>query len=219
MHHTWPLPIPRTPLSCTSVSGSVVEILDNSMHYQPQCQSTFVSCTAFIVAVFWGRILHTLHCAVYFLSHPCVSVYILVPVHDSVCVSANKLCMHLLGWWHVCACLNLKVSGIVCVCVFVHYSGITGCWAVLSVDSVVSFGPAAPSSVRWSDEIWQTGTVLSRPLPHPIVSPIMARLLQGHRMRSLATCSQMIHRQLAGQYTNHTKPCYFENIYLDCAQE
>lgn len=84
----------------------------------------------------------------------------------------------------LCACLNLNASVLVCVCVLCvcdPYSGITGCWVVLSVDSVVSFGPAAPSNALWSDEIWQTGTVLSRALPHPIVPPIMARLLQGHQ--------------------------------------
>lgn len=41
---------PPTP-TCTRISGSVVEILDNSKHYQPQCQSIFVSCTGLSVAV------------------------------------------------------------------------------------------------------------------------------------------------------------------------
>lgn len=43
--------VPPTPLPCTRISGSVVENLDNSKHYQPQCQSIFVSCTGFTVAV------------------------------------------------------------------------------------------------------------------------------------------------------------------------
>lgn len=92
------------------------------------------------------------------------------------------LCMHLLAWWHVCVSSEFK-SVCVCVCVCDSYSEISGCWAVLSVDSLVSFGPTAPSNTGWSDEIWQTGTALCRELPHPIISPIMARLLQEDHKR------------------------------------
>lgn len=50
-HMTSPSPRTPNPSLCTRISGSVVEILDNSKHYQPQCQITFVSCSGFVVAV------------------------------------------------------------------------------------------------------------------------------------------------------------------------
>lgn len=112
-----------------------------------------------------------------------ICLLLTVHCHDSGCESKwyyGSICLH--DGMSVCLPEFKRQCACVCVCcVCDPYSGITGCWVVLSVDSVVSFGPAAPSNALWSDEIWQTGTVLSRALPHPIVPPIMARLLQGHQ--------------------------------------
>ncbi len=120
-------------------------------------------------------VLHIFTVAVFGVD-PALSLSIFFCMYVSVCIT----CMSL---WGCVLHASVSVTNCNCVCMWVSYPGITGCWAVLSVDSVVSFGPAAPSNAGWSDEIWQTGTVLSRALPHPIISPIMARLLQGHRRR------------------------------------
>lgn len=72
LHHTRPpCRTPNSPL-CTSISGSVVELLDNSKHYQPQCHSTFVSCMA-LLWLFFGSRSSTWY--VHFLLHACVCVY------------------------------------------------------------------------------------------------------------------------------------------------
>lgn len=120
---------PYTPnsLLCTSISGSVVELFHNSKHYQPWCQSTFVSCIA-LLGLFWGR---SCTCSVHFLSHACVCVYY-------VYVSMRL---------HVCMPLCLSEFASVRACVF-FFCGITVFWAVLSVDSVVSFGPTAASNAE-----------------------------------------------------------------------
>lgn len=100
-----------------------------------------------------------------------------------VCMCVCVLRAHV----HVTECLHASVSVWICkcarACAYDPFSGITGFWAVLSVDSVVSSGPAAPSSAGWSNEMWQTGPVLSRALARAIVSPSVARLLQGRRRR------------------------------------
>lgn len=168
---------PPTPM-CTRISGSVVEILDNSKHYQPQCQSIFVSYTGFSVVVLGVDPAFCL--SFFFCMHMSVCVWLTVCMSVNVTIRTFACVMACL-----CVCLNLQLS----VCMYVHarahnsYSGITGCWTVLSVDSVVTFGPTAPSNVGWNDEIWQMGTVLCRALPDPIFSPIKAKLLQGHHKR------------------------------------
>lgn len=141
-------------LLCTITSGSVVELFHSSQKYQPWSQSAFVSRPALYRSCFGVDPMPDL--SIFF----CVCVY--------VCV-------------YLTACLHAIVSAWICACarwasIFFFFLGF---WAVLSVDSAVSFGLGAASSADRSDEMWQTGTVLLRKLPHPILSPCMASIAQG----------------------------------------
>jgi len=123
------------------------------MHYQPQCQSTFVSYMDFICSFFFLSCTHF------------TALSILFCIHVSLCITYmfSCLCVFMTACVSVSVIVPVFAHMMACLCVDAS-SEITGCWVALSLGSLVSFGPSAPSNAQWSDEIWQMGT--KDPIPY-----------------------------------------------------
>lgn len=123
---------------------------------------------------------------------------------EHICVLNLRVALSFgLSIWSLCNCLcvlsltlyvwdckMMRWSELRCMCVFVSPTlGWLDTELTCQLTQWSVLVPQPPSSVKWTDEIWQMGTVLSMAPPHPIIAPIIAQLLHGH-LKCSATCSQ-----------------------------
>lgn len=162
-----------------------------------------MSWASFIMPVLGVGPAHTsLHCLFPFACMCLCVLRICVSVFVTMCANVT---VHAFVWTMVCQCacesLILRQMDAELSCQLTQ-------WSVL-----VLMPPAMHVGVMRSD---RRGTVLSRALPHPIVSPITARLLQGHytKLRELRHMLTNVSQMADMTYTSY-EPCYFYNAFLN----